>query len=102
MYDPRSELDRDAIYIQIVRPGLIKLPQNFSVEVVGEYGVLTVTMPEPALLSATKLVRGDPRDIEDVAWWAKERALDLDDISPDYASGIRIFAAAVAQVPRFT
>jgi hypothetical protein len=37
-------------------------------------------MPEPALLSAAKLVRGDPRDIEDVAWWIKERALDLEKI----------------------
>jgi len=37
-------------------------------------------MPDPALLSAAKLVRGDPRDIEDVAWWVKERALDLDEI----------------------
>jgi hypothetical protein len=37
-------------------------------------------MPEPALLSAAKLVRGDPRDIEDVAWWVKKRALRLDQI----------------------
>ncbi len=37
-------------------------------------------MPEPALLSAAKLVRGDPRDVEDVAWWVRERALDLDQI----------------------
>ena len=80
LYDPRGELDPDAIYVQIVRPGLVKLPQNFNVEILGEYGVLTVAMPEPALLSATKLVRADPRDIEDVAWWAKERALNLDDI----------------------
>jgi len=29
---------------------------------------------------AAKLVRGEPRDIEDVAWWIKERALDLDEI----------------------
>ena len=35
-------------------------------------------MPEPDLLSAAKLVRGDPRDVDDVAWWVKERALDLD------------------------
>jgi hypothetical protein len=37
-------------------------------------------MPEPALLSAAKLVRADPRDIEDVAWWVKERALDSSQI----------------------
>jgi hypothetical protein len=36
--------------------------------------------PEPALLSAAKLERGDQRDIEDVAWWVKARALNLDDI----------------------
>ncbi len=80
LYDPRSELDPDAIYVQIVRPGLVNLPQDFKVEVIGKYGALTVAMPEPALLSAVKLVRGDPRDIEDVAWWIKERALDLEKI----------------------
>src|ERR1700730_360693 len=79
LYDPRSELDPDAIYVQIVRPGLVNLPQDFKVEVIGKYGALTVAMPEPALLSAAKLVRGDPRDIEDVAWWMKG-ALSVDEI----------------------
>ncbi len=79
-FDPRSELDPAAIYVQIVQPGIVKLPPDFKVEVLGQYGNLTVTMPEPALLSAAKLVRGEPRDIEDVAWWVKERALDLDEI----------------------
>jgi hypothetical protein len=37
-------------------------------------------MPEPALLSAMKLVRGDARDVEDVTWWIKERALGLAEI----------------------
>jgi hypothetical protein len=80
LYDPRSELDPGAVYVQIVRPGLVRLPQEFKIEILGKYGALTVAMPEPALLSAAKLVRGDPRDIEDVAWWAKERALALDEI----------------------
>ncbi len=80
LFDPKGELDPDAIYVQIVQPGLVKLPQDFKVEILGQYGSLTVAMPEPALLSAAKLVRGDPRDVEDVAWWVKERALDLDQI----------------------
>jgi Nucleotidyltransferase of unknown function (DUF6036) len=80
LFDPKSELDPDAIYIQVVRPGIVKLPLDFGVEVLGQYGVLTVAMPAPALLSAAKLVRGDPRDIEDIAWWIKERALNLDEI----------------------
>lgn len=46
----------------------------------GRYGALTLAMPKPALLVAAKLVRGDQRDIEDVAGWAKERGLALDEV----------------------
>jgi hypothetical protein len=80
LFDPKGELDPEAVYVQIVQPGIVKLPADFKLDILGRYGALTVAMPEPALLSAAKLVRGDPRDIEDVAWWVKERALDLDAI----------------------
>jgi hypothetical protein len=80
LYDPKGELDPEAVYVQIVRPGVVKLPREFDVEVLGRYGALTVAMPEPSLLSAAKLARGEPRDIEDVAWWVKERALDIGEI----------------------
>src|SRR5205085_9802860 len=76
LFDLKGELDPDAVYVQIVQPGIVKLPAEFKLEIVGRYGALTVAMPEPALLSAAKLVRGDPRDVEDGAWWIKERALD--------------------------
>jgi hypothetical protein len=80
LFDPRQEIDPSAAYMQIVRPGIVDLPASFDVEIVGQYGNLTVTMPDPRLLSAAKLARGEARDIEDVAWWIKERALSLDDI----------------------
>jgi hypothetical protein len=80
LFDPKEELSPDAIYLQIVRPGVVKLPEAFDVEVLGQYGNLKVVMPIPALLSAAKLVRGDARDVEDVAWWIKERSLDLEEI----------------------
>ena len=80
LYDPKGELDPDAIYLQVVQPGIVKLPEDFAVEILGRYGALTVGMPAPALLSAAKLARGEARDIEDIAWWIKERALKLDDI----------------------
>jgi hypothetical protein len=86
LFDPRGELDPDAIYVQIVQPGIVKLPLDFNFEILGQYGKLTVAMPEPALLSASKLVRGEPRDIEDVAWWVKQRALNLDEIRTAVAS----------------
>jgi len=80
MYDSGDEPTPDAVHVRIVRPSVVRLPGDFDVEVLGRYGNLTVVMPAAALLSAAKLASGDVRDIEDVAWWVKERALDLDEI----------------------
>lgn len=81
LFDPRGEqLDVEAIYVQIVRKGIVNLPPNFEVEVIGEFGNLRVVMPDPSLLVAAKLVRATPRDVEDAAWWMRERALKADDV----------------------
>jgi hypothetical protein len=37
-------------------------------------------MPEPALLAALKLGRGQPQDFHDVRWWMTERGLALEDV----------------------
>jgi hypothetical protein len=86
LFDPKGELDPGAICFQIIRPGIVDLPSSFEVESLGQYGNLAVVMPAPALLSAAKLVRGKPRDIEDVVWWIKERALRLEEIKAAIAS----------------
>lgn len=79
-YDPREAVAPDAVPVRIIGPDVVRLTEDFDVEVLGQYGNLSVVMPVAALLSAAKLVRGDARHIEDVAWWMKERALDLDEI----------------------
>jgi hypothetical protein len=79
-YSTRGETDPNAIYIQIIRPGIVRLPAEFQTEILGRYGALTVAMPKLALLLAAKLVRGEQRDIEDVVWWTSERTLDLDEV----------------------
>jgi hypothetical protein len=81
LYDPTHEVDPDEIYIQIVRQGIVALPHDFEVEVVAHYGNLTVAMPAPVVLSATKLVRSSESDIEDIVWWIKQRQLGFDDIA---------------------
>jgi hypothetical protein len=81
LFDPRGEhLDPEAIYVQVIRKGIVDLPPNFDVEVVGEFGNLRVVMPSPSLLVAAKLARGNARDVEDATWWMMERALTSDDI----------------------
>jgi len=76
VFDARGEIDPNQIYIQIIRPGVVKLPNEFDPEVIGRFGHLTVLMPPPEVIAATKLVRGSEVDIEDVVWWVKQRGLD--------------------------
>ena len=62
LFDRKGELDPDAIYLQVVAPGIVKLPEDFKFDILGQYGALEVAMPKPALLSAAKLARGQARD----------------------------------------
>jgi hypothetical protein len=80
LFDPKGEIDPDQIYVQVIRPGIVRLPKDFDPEVIARFGQLTVAMPPPELLTAAKLVRGSEVDIEDVVWWVRQRGLDLSDI----------------------
>ena len=80
MFDPKGDLDPEAMYIQVVRPGIVKLPREFELEIIGRYGNLTVVMPPPEIIAAAKLVRGSEVDFQDVAWWVGQRGLDASDI----------------------
>jgi hypothetical protein len=79
-FDPKEAIEPGAIYLQIVRPGIVNFPPMFDTELLGCYGSLTVVMPRPELLAAMKLIRADARDIDDVVWWVKERALASEEI----------------------
>jgi hypothetical protein len=62
-------------HLQIIQPGVVSLPRHFVVKSLGEYGLLKVTMPSPALLAATKLARGETEDIADVSSWMTEHLI---------------------------
>jgi hypothetical protein len=80
LFDPRGEIDPDHVYLQIVRPGIVRLPGDFVPELIGRFGRLTVGMPPPEYLAAAKLVRGSEIDIDDVVWWVRQRGLGATDI----------------------
>jgi hypothetical protein len=80
LFDPKGELDPDDAYLQILRPGITMFPEHFRVEKLGRFGNLTLMMPPPAMMVAIKLARGLDSDLEDVAWWVRERNLTSDDI----------------------
>jgi hypothetical protein len=75
LYDPQGEVGPDDVYIQVVRPGLVSLPPDFTPEVIGEYGNLRIVMPPPEIVVAAKLARGTESDIEDAVWWVRGRDL---------------------------
>ncbi len=87
LYDPRGELDPDKVYLQVVRPGIVRLPEDFAMETIGRFGKLTVVMPSPAVLVAAKLTRGTDEDIEDAVWWVGQRRMDVETVE----AGIRQF-----------
>ncbi len=89
IFDPKGEIDPEKVYLQIVRPGIVRLPRDFEAEVIAVHGNLTVIMPPPEVLSASKLVRGDEIDVLDVIWWMNQRGLGADEV-----------AAAIDGLPR--
>jgi hypothetical protein len=80
LFDPRGELDPDKSYLQIVRPGIVRLPDELRLETIDRFGKLTAMMPAPGALVAAKLVRGSDTDLEDVVWWVRQRRLDVEEI----------------------
>jgi len=80
LFDPKGEIYPEHVYIQIVRPGIVRLAIDFVPEVIGKFGNLTVVMPPPEHIAAAKLVRGSEIDIDDVVWWIRQRGLDATDI----------------------
>src|ERR1700689_4953926 len=73
LFDPKGEVGPDDAYLQVLRPGITlfpaKFPTSISVEKLGRYGQLTLVMPPPAMIVATKLARGYDSDLEDAVWW---------------------------------
>lgn len=80
LYDPRGEIEPYMVYIQVIRPGIVRLPIGFDHETIGRFGELTIVMPPPDVLVAAKLVRGSDLDLQDVVWWIRQRRLELGEI----------------------
>ncbi len=89
LFDPKGELSPSDVYLQIIQPGVVGMPVRVEPEFIARFGSLTLVMPPPAAIAASKLVRGDRQDVDDVVWWLRERGLALSEV-----------AAAISQLPR--
>jgi hypothetical protein len=68
LFDPKSTLEPDTPYIQLVEPGVAETGAFETTETLEQFGALRLERPPIANLVAAKLLRAEPRDLEDIAF----------------------------------
>jgi len=68
LFDPKSTLEPETPYIQLVEPGIAETGKFETTETLEQFNALRLERPPIANLVAAKLVRAEPRDLEDIAF----------------------------------
>lgn len=79
LFDPRGALPPDRPYVQLVAPGPTQLG-TFTPVLWATFGRLQIYLPPWANWIAAKLVRGDPRDVEDAIYVAGNRNVSAKEV----------------------
>ena len=66
LFNPTDEVI-DKPYLQLVDPGIVQTGKFKSTEKIARFGGLTISRPPIENVIASKLVRGDKKDIEDIS-----------------------------------
>lgn len=75
-FDPKTTLEPGVPYLQLVEPGPTQVG-DFSPVLIERFGRLELYRPPIEHLIASKLVRGDARDVEDIVFLAGKHSPDL-------------------------
>ncbi len=68
LFDPKSTLEPDIPYIQLVEPGIAETGKFETTETLQQFSALRLQRPPIANLITAKLVRAEARDLEDIAF----------------------------------
>lgn len=68
LFDPKSDLEPDTPYIQLIDPGLAQTGRFEKSETLETFDALRLERPPIANLIAAKLVRAEAKDLEDIAF----------------------------------
>jgi hypothetical protein len=79
LFDPKTTLEPDTPYLQLVEPGLTQLGQ-FAPVLIERMGRLHLYRPPVENLVAAKLIRADPKDLGDIAFLISRHRPDLNRI----------------------
>ena len=85
LFDPRGALEPDLPYVQIVNPGPTQVG-TFEAVFWARFGRLHVYLPPWPNWVAAKLVRGDPRDVEDALFVAQKQGVRMTEVEACAAS----------------
>ena len=76
LFDPQDLLEPDQPYVQVLSPGPSQTG-DFTGRLWGRMGRLEIYLPPWENLIASKLVRGDPKDVEDVLFLVGKHSVDI-------------------------
>ncbi len=85
LFDPKTPLDPDRPYLQIVDKGVVEIGEFVPV-LIDRMGRLHLTRPPIEHLIASKLIRGDARDIADILFLRHLHHPDLERVKTVIAS----------------
>jgi len=85
LFDPRSVLEPESPYVQIVNPGPTQLGE-FEPVFWARFGRLQVYLPPWPNWVAAKLARGDPRDVEDALFITRKQGVTVAEVEACAAS----------------
>lgn len=80
VFNPQWHDEPDGIYLQMVDPGIVQIGKYSKKEVIFKSGNLEVVRPPLVNIIASKLVRGDERDIEDSVFLMTKFSISIDSV----------------------
>ena len=68
LFDPKTTLEPDTPYVRMVDPGIVQTGKFLETETLEQFGALRLERPPIANLIAAKLLRAEPKDVDDIAF----------------------------------
>jgi hypothetical protein len=80
LFDPKSTLEPDIPYVQLIEPGVAEIGKFEEPEVLEQFQALTLERPPIANIVAAKLIRAEEKDLQDIAFLMQKYRPSEEDI----------------------
>jgi len=80
LFDPKSTLEPDTPYLQLVEPGVAEIGKFEEPEVLEQFQALTLERPPIANVVAAKLIRAEEKDLQDIAFLMQKYRPSVEDV----------------------